>query len=60
MDMSGSVMEILSIGLAGLLADTIGIRPVYYLGGSLLIIAGILGLVLLGQYQFAAKKAEAV
>jgi len=52
MDMAWSIMEIASIGLAGLLADAIGIRAVYYLGGSLLIFAGILGLVLLGRYQF--------
>jgi MFS family permease len=56
MDMSWSMMEILSIGLAGFLADTIGIRPVYYLGGSLLIFAGILGLLLFGSYQFLQKK----
>ncbi|GAC1647748.1 MAG: MFS transporter [Ktedonobacteraceae bacterium] len=52
MDMSWSVMEIASIGLGGLLADVIGIRAVYYLGGSLLIFAGLLGLLLLEGYQF--------
>lgn len=52
MDMSWSIMEILSIGLAGILADAIGIRAVYYLGGTLLICAGVLGFLVLGNYQF--------
>ncbi len=56
MDMTWSVMEILSIGLAGVLADALGIRAVYYLGGLLLIIAGVLGLVTLGRYRFATAR----
>ena len=54
MDMAWSVMEIASIGLAGLLVDLVGIRLVYYLGGGLLILAGIAGLVLLSRYRFRA------
>ena len=52
MDMGWTVMEIASIGAAGLLADSLGIRSVYYLGGMLLMMAGALGLVLLGRYPF--------
>ena len=52
MDMTWSIMEIASIGAAGLLADAIGIRPVYYVGGGLLIFAGLLGLGLVGRYRF--------
>ena len=52
MDMAWSVMEIASIGLAGLLVDALGVQPVYYLGGGLLIVAGLSGLVLLRHYQF--------
>lgn len=51
MDMAWSVMEILSIGLAGVFADSIGIRPVYYVGGTLLIGAGLFGLLFLGRYR---------
>lgn len=54
MDMTWSIMEIVSIGAAGLLADAIGIRPVYYAGGGLLILAGLLGLLLLGRHRFPA------
>jgi len=52
MDTTWSIMEILSIGFAGLLADALGIRVVYYLGGALLIAAGLLGLALLGRHHF--------
>ena len=51
MDMAWSVMEIASIGLAGLLVDALGIRPVYYLGGGLLIVAGLAGLILLSRHR---------
>lgn len=54
MDMMWSVMEILSIGAAGLLADALGIRFVYYLGGLLLVIAGALGFLLLGRHRLAS------
>jgi sugar phosphate permease len=48
-DLSWSVMEIASLGLAGWLNDNLGVQVVYYLGGSLLIIAGQLGLGLLSK-----------
>ncbi len=47
-----TLMEILSIGTAGILADTLGIQAVYYFGGALLIGAGLSGVVLLGGYRF--------
>lgn len=56
MDMTWNVMEILSIGAVGILADALGIRAVYYLGGGLLIGAGVLGLVTLGRYRFATAR----
>lgn len=52
MDMTWSIMEILSIAMGGLLADALGIRSVYYFGGGLLIAAGLLGLAWLGRYRF--------
>jgi MFS family permease len=36
--------RLVSIGVGGALADAIGIRAVYYLGGALLLLAGALGL----------------
>jgi MFS family permease len=42
-DLSWQLGRLLSIGLGGLLADTIGISAVYYLGGVLLLIAALIG-----------------
>ncbi len=53
-------MEILSIGTAGLLADALGIPAVYYLGGLLLTIAGMLGFILLGNSRFRVREQAAV
>jgi len=44
MDAGWNVARIVSVGLAGVLADRFGIVVVYYVGGALLIAAGILGL----------------
>lgn len=60
MDMSWSVMEILSIGLAGLIADALGIRMVYYLGGGLLVAAGALGLAFLGRDRLPAPSSASL
>ena len=54
MDMAWSVMEIASIGVAGLLVDALGIQALYYGGGLLLLLAGLAGLILLRHYRFAA------
>jgi MFS family permease len=54
LDVTWSAMCLLSLGLGGLLADTVGIRPVYWAGGTLLVLAGVLGLTLLGRHDFRA------
>ena len=52
LDVTWSAMRLLSLGLGGLVADAVGIRPVYWAGGTLLILAGVLGLRLLGHRDF--------
>jgi hypothetical protein len=42
-------MRLLSLGVGGLLADRLGISAVYIVGGTLLTLAGALGLALLGN-----------
>ncbi len=44
MDLLWQAGRLASLAGGGLLADTIGIRAVYYLGGVLLLLAGALGL----------------
>lgn len=42
--MSSSATRAASIALGGVLADLVGIRAVYALGGGVLILAGVIGL----------------
>lgn len=51
LDVSWNVMRLVSLALGGLLVDAVGIQPVFWLGGSLLALAGLLGLTLLGRYD---------
>ena len=43
-DMTWGVCRLISLIAGGLVADTAGIQPLYWLGGSLLIAAGVIGL----------------
>jgi len=49
LDVTWAAMRLLSLGLGGLLADRFGIAAVYIAGGTLLALAGALGLALLGR-----------
>lgn len=53
LDVDWSAMRLLSLAVGALLVDRIGIAPLYWVGGSLLFVAGVLGLVLLGRFRFA-------
>ena len=50
LDVSWNTMRLLSLAVGGLVVDTFGIRPLFWGGGALLMLAGVLGLVLLGSY----------
>jgi MFS family permease len=56
LDVTWSVMRLLSLGLGGLLVDTVGIRALFWAGGVLLALAGFLGLALLGRYDFRQRE----
>lgn len=53
LDVTWAVMQLLSLALGGVLADRLGIQAVYWAGGTLLVVAGLLGLALLGRHDFA-------
>ena len=53
LDVTWSIMQLLSLALGGLLVDQIGIQAIYWAGGALLFCAGVLGLALLGRHDFA-------
>lgn len=52
LDVSWNTMRLISLTAGGLLAEALGIRAVYYLGGSLLFLAGLLGLLLFRDIRF--------
>jgi len=52
LDVTWNAMRLLSLALGGILVDTVGIRPLFWVGGALLALAGLLGLTLLGRYDF--------
>ena len=54
LDVSWSAMRLLSLGLGGLVVDRLGIAPLYWIGGTLLTVAGLLGLTLFRRTQFTA------
>lgn len=58
LDVSWSTMRLLSLALAAVAVDTIGIRPVYWVGGALLALSGVLGLLLLGKHDFRQEPAD--
>lgn len=51
LDVSWNAMRLLSLALGGLLVDVVGIEPVFWVGGALLALAGLLGLALLGDHD---------
>jgi MFS family permease len=54
LDVTWAAMRLLSLGVGGWLADRAGISSVYVIGGTLLTLAGVLGLVLLGRVPLDA------
>jgi MFS family permease len=58
LDVTWSLLQLLSLAVGGVLVDRVGIQPVYWVSGGLLLLAGLLGLLLLGGYDF--KQSQAV
>lgn len=52
LDVSWQAARLLSLGAGGLIVDWLGIRAVFWVGGSLLALSGLLGLLLLGRHDF--------
>ena len=52
MDVTWNVMRLASLGVGGALVEVWGIQVIYYMGGALLLGAGLLGLILLWDYSF--------
>lgn len=57
LDVSWNAMRLLSLAVGAILVDVIGIQPLYWAGGALLALSGVLGLVLLGDHDFRRQSA---
>lgn len=51
-------MRLLSLAAGAFMVDAIGIRILFWSGGTLLAIAGFLGLALLGRYDFRPRPSD--
>lgn len=57
LDVTWNASRLLSLAIGAVLVDVVGIRPVYWIGGTLLAASGILGLILLGRDDFQDRDA---
>ncbi len=57
LDITWNGMRLLSLALGGLIVDWVGIQPLFWAGGTLLALAGLLGLVLLGRAHLRSDAA---
>ncbi len=57
LDVTWNAMRLLSLLLGGLLVDAAGIQPLFWVGGALLALSGILGLALLGRHPMKSTAA---
>src|SRR5216684_1360320 len=55
LDVTWNAMRLISLALGGVIVDTVGIQPLFWGGGTLLGVAGVLGLVLLGNHDFRSR-----
>ena len=54
LDVTWSAMRLVSLAVGGLIVDAVGVEPLFWAGGALLAIAGVLGLRLLGNFNLRA------
>ncbi len=52
LDVDWSALRLVSLALGAVMVDAVGIQPVFWMGGTLLVLAGVLGLLLLGDHDF--------
>ncbi|HEV2251396.1 MAG TPA: hypothetical protein VGT60_12910, partial [Candidatus Limnocylindria bacterium] len=53
LDVTWSAMRLVSLGAGAVVVDRVGVEPLFWIGGTLLFLAGALGLALLGRMRFA-------
>ncbi len=58
LDISWNAMRLLSLAIGAVVVDAVGIQPLFWAGGTLLALAGMLGLGLLGTYDFRQQRTD--
>jgi len=56
LDVTWSSMRLLSLALGAIIVDSLGVRPLFWIGGTLLAFAGVLGLVMLGHIDLKGQE----
>ena len=57
LDVTWNGMRLVSLALGGAVVDTVGVVPLFWTGGTILALAGLLGLALLGRQDLQARTA---
>lgn len=60
MDLSWSLMRLLSLGIGGVAVELFGVRVVFYVGGGLLMASGIIGLLFLCGHRIEEREGSAL
>jgi hypothetical protein len=58
--MTWNAMRLLSLAIGGVLVDLLRIQPLFWAGGALLTIAGLLGLVLTGVQSVGSESRDCI
>jgi len=57
LDVDWSAVQLASLAVAAVIVDRLGVEPLYWIGGTLLVIAGLLGLALFRETRFVGSAA---
>jgi predicted MFS family arabinose efflux permease len=57
LDVTWNAMRLVSLAFGGIVVDAVGIEALFWGGGALLALTGVVGLVLLGKHDFQTARA---
>jgi hypothetical protein len=57
LDVDWSAFQLASLAVAAVIVDRLGVEPLYWIGGTLLVVAGLLGLTLFRETRFVGSAA---
>ena len=57
LDVTWNAMRLVSLAIGGIVVDALGIQALFWGGGTLLALTGVVGLLLLGKHDFRTTRA---